>query len=243
MIKRYFVGLITFVCLVSLTFFVSCCDPEGRKSSVLVAPDATEPLEPIVLPTDLYDTSDLTYDISDEEVQELMALELPANWFQQKNPNRHAKYFHAQLVQQFGNIPAVHIVAEHKRKRLLAPGGFITTLDASIDYAKARYVLWPNESNLKSLEGYLKDKLMQETDDSELFAKIYREKLIKQFGDLPEVDIVVAGEKKLMFGGFRLPDDADEYLAFHEALYALFPETLHLLESAREEVQKAKKVG
>ena len=64
---------------------------------------------------------------------------------------------------------------------------------------------------------------MQEIDDPELFAKIFREKLIKQFGDIPEVDIVVEGEKKFKLGGFRLPNDADEYLAYFEALYVLFP--------------------
>ena len=243
MLKRCFSGLTAFVCLLSLSFFIGCGDPEGTESPTIVDTESTEPSEPIVLPDDLYDTSDLTYDISDKEVQELMALELPDDWMQEKNPKRHAKYFHAQLVQQFGNIPAVHIVAEHKRKQLLAPGGFITNLDELINYAKARYVLWPNESTLKSLEGYLKDKLMQETDDPELFAKIFREKLVHQFGDIPEVDIVVEGETKLMFGGFRLPDDADEYLAYHEALYALFPSTLHLLESAREDVRKAKAEG
>ena len=214
MLKRYVGSLTALVCLLSLSFFIGCGDPEGRKSSVSVGPDSPEPLEPIVLPSELYDTSDLTYDISDEEVQELMALELPDNWFQEKNPKRHAKYFHAQLLQQFGNIPAVHIVAEHKRKQLLAPEGFTTTLDVLINYAKAQYVLWPNASNRKSLEGYLKDKLMEETDDPELFAKIFREKLIKQFGDIPEVDIVVEGEKKFKLGGFRLPNDADEYLAY-----------------------------
>ncbi len=240
MLKRYFVGLISLVCLLSLSFFVGCGDPEGTESPTIVDTEPTEPLEPlepIVIPEELYDTSDLTYDISDAEVQELMALELPDHWIHD------AKYFHAQLVQQFGNIPAVHIVAERHRKRLLAPGGFITTLDESINYAKARYVLWPNESTLKSLEGYLKDKLMQETDDPELFAKIFREKLVHQFGYIPEVDIVVKGETKGMFGGFKLPDDADEYLAYHEALHALFPNTLHLLESAREDVRKAKAEG
>ena len=240
MLKRCFSGLTAFVCLLSLSFIVSCGDPEGTESPTIVDTEPTEPLaplEPIVIPEELYDTSDLTYDISDEEVQELMALELPDHWIHDP------KYFHAQLVQQFGNIPAVHIVAERHRKRLLAPGGFIATLDESINYAKARYVLWPNESTLKSLDGYLKDKLMQETDDPELFAKIFREKLVHQFGDIPEVDIVVEGETKGMFGGFKLPDDADEYLAYHEALHALFPETLHLLESAREDVRKAKAEG
>ena len=48
-----------------------------------------------------------------------------------------------------------------------------------------------------------------------------------------------------MFGGFRLPDDADEYVAYHEALYVLFPNAsvLQNLESAREEVRKAKAEG
>ena len=208
MAKRYFLGLITLICLLSLSFFVGCGDPEGTERADLVVNDDdvdTEPLEPIVLPDELYDTSDLTYDISDEEVQELMALELPDNWFQEKNPKRHAKYFHAQLVQQFGNIPAVHIVAEHKRKRLLAPEGFITNVDELINYAKARYVLWPNASNKKYLEGFLKDKLMQETDDPELFAQIYREQLIEQFGNIPEVDILVEGEKNICSAASNSP--------------------------------------
>ena len=243
MLKRYFFGLTFLACLLSLSFIVGCGNTEDGEVSGLVRPESTKSSDVIVIPTELYDTSNLTYDISDEEVQELWQLELPDKWFDTKDPALHAKYFHAQLVQQFGNIPAVHIVAEHKRKRLLAPGGYTTTLDEAVNYAKARYVLWPNESTLKSLEGYLKDKLMHETDDPELYGKIYREKLIKQFGDIPEVDTVVEGEKKLMFGGFRIKDNEDEYLAYHEALHALFPETLHLLESAREEVRKIREEG
>lgn len=242
MMKRFFFGLTFLACLLSLTFFVGCGAPEGTERADLVVnddndDDDTEPFVPIVLPDELYDTSDLTYDISDEEVQELMALEIPDHFFHDP------KYFHAQLLQQFGNIPAVHIVAERHRKRLLKPGGFTATLDEALNYAKARYVLWPNESTKKSLEGYLKDKLMQETDDPELFAQIYKEKLIEQFGNIPEVDIVVEGEKKLMFGGFRIKGNEDEYLAYYEALHTLFPETLHLLERAREEVRKAKAEG
>ena len=241
MLKRCFPGLISLVCLLSLSFFIGCGDPEGTERADLVVnddndDDDTEPFVPIVLPDELYDTSDLTYDISDEEVQELMALEIPDHFFHDP------KYFHAQLLQQFGNIPAVHIVAERHRKRLLKPGGFTATLDEALNYAKARYVLWPNESTKKSLEGYLKTKLMQETDDPELYGKIYKEQLIEQFGNIPEVDIVVEGEKKLMFGGFRIKGNEDEYLAYHEALYVLFPDAwvLRQLERAREEVRKAK---
>ena len=241
MLKRCFLGLTFLACLLSLTFFVGCGAPEGTERADLVVNDDNdkedpEPFEPLVLPEELYDTSDLTYDISDEEVQELMALEVPDHFFHDP------KYFHAQLLQQFGNIPAVHIVAERHRKRLLKPGGFTATLDEALNYAKARYVLWPNESTKKSLEGYLKDKLMHETDDPELYGKIYKEKLIEQFGNIPEVDILVEGEKKYMFGGFKLPDDADIYLAYFETLYVLFPNasTLRDRDRTREEVRKLK---
>jgi hypothetical protein len=219
---------------VGLSIFIGCGDPEDTESA-----------DSIVIPSELYDTSQLTYDISDAEVQELMALDVPTNWSQTEDPELRARYYHAQLLQQFGNIPAVHIVAERKRKQLVASGVYSATLDEQIEFAKARYVLWPNESNRKYLERFLKDKLMQETDDPKLFAKIFREQLIKQFGDIPEVDIVVEGEKKFKFGGFRLPDDADEYLAYHEALHVLFPNesVLHQLERAREEVQKLKAEG
>ena len=142
MLKRCFSGLTVFVCLLSLSFIVSCGDPEGTESPTIVDTEPAEPLEPlepIVIPEELYDTSDLTYDISDEEVQELMALELPDNWMLEKNPERHAKYFHAQLRPTiWEHSSGSHIVAERHRKRLLAPGGFITTLDESINHAKAR---------------------------------------------------------------------------------------------------------
>lgn len=215
MIKRYFVGLITFVCLSSLFFLIGCGDSEDTDS--------------IVIPDELYDTSELTYDISDAEIQELMALDVPANWDQTKDPELRAKYYHADLLQQFGNIPAVHIVAEHERRKAKASGDYVTyTSEEMIDFAKAKHLLWPNKSNQDFLEGLLKSKLRRETDDPELFAKIYREELIEQHGDIPEVEVVVEGETKLWFGGFRFPGDEDEYIAFLEAEYVLWPEALKL---------------
>lgn len=219
MIKRYFVGWITFVYLFSLFFLIGCGDSEDT--------------DPIVIPNELYDTSQLAYDISDAEIQELMALDVPTNWAQTKNRELRAKYYHANLLKQFGNIPAVHIVAERERKRALGP--HTVTPDEMVDYAKARYVLWPNASNKDNLETALKTKLMQETDDPELYAKIYREQLIKQFGDIPEVHTVVESEKKMKFGGIIFPGGEDELITYYEALYVLWPHesTLRHLEKAR----------
>ena len=214
MIKRYFVDVITSVCLFSLFFFIGCGDPEETDT--------------IVIPTELYDTSQLTYDLSDAEIQELMALDVPTNWEQTKDRELRAKYYHADLLKQFGNIPAVHIVAAREREKILTGVIVFTTTDEMVDFEKAQYVLWPTKHNRDKLERSLKRKMMEETDDPELFAKIYREELIEQHGDIPEVEIVVEGETKLWFGGFRFPGDEDEYIAFLEAKYVLWPEDLKL---------------
>ena len=207
---KYNKTLSTFVYLawcVGLSVFLGCGDTEDTDS--------------IVIPDELYDTSDLTYDISDAEIQELMALDIPADWDQTEDPELRAKYYHAHLLKQFGNIPAVHIVAEREQKKASGGGVVISTLDEMIDFAKAQYLLWPNKSNREFLEGFLKTKLRRETDDPDLFAKLYREELIEQHGDVPEVDVVVKGETKLWFEGFRFPGDEDEYITFLEAKYAL----------------------
>ena len=207
----------TFVYLawcVGLSIFIGCGDTEDTNS--------------IVIPDELYDTSELTYDMSDAEIHELMALDVPANWEETEDPELRAKYYHAHLLKQFGNIPAVHIVAARERERALTGVMVFTTTDEMVDFEKARYLLWPTKHNRDNLERSLKIKMRRETDDPELFAKIYREELTEQHGDIPEVDIVVKGETKLWFGGFRFPGDEDEYIAFLEAKYVLWPGALKL---------------
>ena len=83
--------------------------------------------------------------------------------------------------------------------------------------------------------------MRRETDDPELFAKIYREELIEQHEDIREVDVVVKGETKLWFGGFIFPGDEDAYIAFLEAEYVLWPENAKL--KTLEKYQKARADG
>ncbi len=207
-------AFVFFAWCIELSIFIGCGDTEDTDS--------------VVIPSEFYDTSELTYDISDAEIQELMALDVPTNWDQTKDPELRAKYYHAHLLKQFGNIPAVHIVAAREREKILTSVMVFTTTDEMVDFAKAKYVLWPEKHNRDNLERTLKIKLRRETDDPELFAKIYREELIEQHGDIPEVEVVVEGETKLWFGGFRFPGDEDEYIAFLEAKYVLWPEELKL---------------
>ena len=92
-----------------------------------------------MIPDELYDTSELTYDISDAEIQELMALDVPTNWEQTKDPELRAKYYHAHLLKQFGNIPAVHIVAAREREKILTGVIVFATVDEMVDFEKAKY--------------------------------------------------------------------------------------------------------
>lgn len=189
------------VCFVSLSFFVSCGDNEDPEFK-----------DPIVLN---YEISTEIYDL---DVDELLALEIPSNWWTLEDPELRSKYFAAQMLKQHGNTPPAQIIAERERKRAL---GIPLTFDEAMAFAKAQYLLYPNKHNREYLEGFLKRKLRQETDDPKLFARLYRESLIKQHGDIPEVHIVVAYERKL-----RTPNSTfteDEIIAAYEAKYVLWP--------------------
>ncbi len=186
----------------------------------------TEPILSVELPDRYYDTSGVFYEITDAQLKELLNLDFPIDWYEEKDPELKAKYYHAMLIQQFGDIPAVHIEAIFYRLSLLADGKPTgTSIDDLILWAKAHYLLWPNESNRKVLEDTQKQKIWRETDDPELFVKLYTETLIRQHGDIPEVHIVAKGEKKKKFGGWRIATDADKeaYVEYLRAKYVLQP--------------------
>ena len=58
------------------------------------------------------------------------------------------------------------------------------------------------------------------TENPELYIQYLRAQLIKQFGDIPEVHIIVEDERKMLLG---LPQTLDEYIAALEAMYHLWP--------------------
>ncbi|MYB93436.1 hypothetical protein F4054_13910 [Candidatus Poribacteria bacterium] len=77
-------------------------------------------------------------------------------------------------------------------------------------------------------------KLLQE------YAKIFREELIEQFGDVPEIDIIVEVEKKWK-AGKGVP--MDEYVDYAHAIFLLFPNktTLRQFQEAQEDLAEFKK--
>ena len=84
-------------------------------------------------------------------------------------------------------------------------------------------------------------ELWKKINDPKGFERSYRSDLIRQYGDIPEVHIFLAGKKKLMSGSFRFPADEDEFLRFYEAKYVLWPDKIVL--SELQKVRKAKADG
>lgn len=73
----------------------------------------------------------------------------PRDWHKTEDPELHAEYFYAQLLKQFGNIPEVHIVGNHKLNRAK---GIPSTFSQYVTYLEALYHLFPNEKNKQVLD-------------------------------------------------------------------------------------------
>ena len=149
---------------------------------------------------------------------------IPEKWYKTRDPLERNDYFRAVLIKQFGDIPEVHTIADYQQKQIQ---GIPVTLDERIAYREAQVRLWPNERNQEALKDHKKFRELHETDDPEVFAKLLREQLIKQFGDVPEIDTIVKVEKK--FKADEVVSD-DEYLAYLNARFRLFPDASTLRE-------------
>ena len=136
---------------------------------------------------------------------------IPDKWYKTRDPLERNDYFRAVLIKQFGDIPEVHTIVDYQQKRIQ---GLFVTADEYNAYLDARKYLWPNRKTPRKLGA------MHETNDPEEYAKLLREQLIKQFGDVPEIDIIVKVEKKWKAGeGVTW----DEYVDYAHAMFHLFP--------------------
>ncbi len=79
----------------------------------------------------------------------------PKVWFEIADPYERAEARRAQLIKQFGDIPAVHTNVDISLKLQL---GEVITLDEEIALYEATYSLWPHEETLKSLKSAQADK-------------------------------------------------------------------------------------
>ncbi|MDE0686114.1 MAG: hypothetical protein OXI63_24575 [Candidatus Poribacteria bacterium] len=153
---------------------------------------------------------------------------IPDKGYKTGDPLLRNDYSLAGLIKQFGDIPEVHTIAEYQRKRIQ---GLHVTAEAHNAYLDAQKRLWPNRETPQKLG------VLEETSEPEVFAKLFHEQLIEQFGDVPETDIIVKVEKKVK-AGESIP--LDEFVNYAHALFHLFPseQTLRQLQEALAEQEK-----
>ena len=162
------------------------------------------------------------------EPEKIDDIYIPDKWYKTGNPILRNDYFLAVLIKQFGDIPEVHTIAEYQQKRIQ---GLHVSGDEYNAYLDALKRLWPDRETPQKLG------VLEETNDPEVFAKLFREQLIQQFGDVPEVDIIVKVEKKVK-AGESIP--LDEFVDYAHALFQFFPseQTLRQFQGALAEQEK-----
>ncbi len=218
----------SFLFILTAINITSCGEVEQDPKPIVPSID-------IEIPENYYENSDLFYKPTRDQVEELLNLNYPANWYDEENLELHAKYYYAMLLQKYGDRPEVHIEAQFYRIQLLADGKPITiSSHDSMLGDIARYLLWPNASNLSVLQRVKtiaeETDILMNTDDPDVYVEILTKWYIRQYGDIPEVHTVVEGEKKMKFEGFRVHTEVekDDYINYHRALYKLQPTERHL---------------
>lgn len=98
-----------------------------------------------------------------------------------------------------------------------------------------------NENYRKAALSVLRGMWNKSADPRSFEIHHYRSRLVQRYGNIPEVDIFIAGEKKIISGGFRFPDDEDEFLRYYEAKYVLWPNESLLRKLGK--IRKAKADG
>jgi hypothetical protein len=156
-----------------------------------------------------------SWELTDAEVAELLAINPPPDWHETEDPELRNKYYFAQLLKQFGDIPEVrYIIAFH-----LKPKDDIT-VEQAIALSEAVYRLNPNTENLRALrfisslplDGYLppQDEPKNEIEawmekDPEGFIETQRLLFVEKYGDIPEVHTYLNLARKQLLGE-RLTD-------------------------------------
>ena len=221
---------ILFLSLLSLSIFYGCGDTEDADILKPIAETETE--VNILTPPD-----ETWIVLTDEYVAELMELEIPPNFFEEKDPDLREKYHHALILKEFGDIPQVRTVIEHEINRpntghtvTLTPldKESIAYLEREIIYLEAMIFLWPSEGTKEALEHTKRtkrrfsvdmDKLREE--DPELYVEIEREGLIETFGDIPEVHTYTKILLKILQQKLLT---VEEIRDFNEAMDHLWPD-------------------
>lgn len=146
------------------------------------------------------------WELTDIDIAELMAITPPPDWYKTEDPELYNKYYFAQLLKQFGDMPELRYIIAFLRK----PGKNITR-EQAIAYSEAQYRLFPNEKNLDALLEIssfptkpqispYRDGHQWMKEDPEGYMVVAERELLRRYGDIPEVHTYVRLELKRLLG-------------------------------------------
>ena len=223
------------VCLISLSFFLSCGDTEDTEETPdsIFNPFLDEPDEQWLQLKDedwekLKDENWVR--LTDEEVKELMTLDIPQDWGFNTEARVSQKYHHATLFQKFGDIPQVRFIVEFER---MERGGIVTLALAKqiAAHAEATYFITPNAVTRRSLEetrNLLRRVEEQEElrlldqlriEDPKAWVKGMRAVLIERHGDIREVKTIIDFMQKLELELPRTNKECHAYIKAYEVIH------------------------
>ena len=187
--------------------------------------------------------------LTNREVREFMNLEIPKRWvFEEKDEALREKFGIAAFFQKFGDIPQVRYDVEFRRnsRKMAGEDGFIIVTPEFAKYLvadrAATYFLVPTEAHRRLLEDNMKQlkriieqvieqeerRLLEEElraleqlriEDPQAWIKGMRAFLIKEHGDIPEVDTIANFLRKVELNLPRTDEECRSYLTAYDAIY------------------------
>ncbi|MXV75793.1 hypothetical protein F4Z99_16150 [Candidatus Poribacteria bacterium] len=181
--------------------------------------------------------------LTNAEVRKLMRRPIGRWGFQEQPWEEAQKDTHAQLFQEFGDIPQVRYTVEFDR-HYWKEASFTITLTPEIakqfvGYWAANYFLFPTEDHKRLLEDEMKElkttiaaeerRFSEEElrsleqlriEDPQAWIKGMRAFLIQKHGDIPEVDTIANFLRKVELNLPRTDEECRTYLKAYNTLYA-----------------------
>ena len=185
--------------------------------------------------------------LTNAEVRKLMNLEIPKGWVAEtKDEALREKFGTAAFFQKFGDIPQVRYDVEFDRKYWTGKGGPIRVTPEFakhlVGYYAANYFLFPTEAHKRLLEDAIKQlkriieqviaqeerRLLEEEfraleqlriEDPQAWIKGVRAFLIKEHGDIPEVDTIANFLRKVELNLPRTDVECHTYLEAYNTVY------------------------
>jgi hypothetical protein len=187
--------------------------------------------------------------LTNAEVRKFMNLEIPKGWVAEtKDEALREKFRTAAFFQKFGDIPQARYNVEFRRnsRKMAGKDGFIPVTPEFAKYLvadrAANYFLFPTEAHRRLLEDEIKQlkriieqviaqeerRLLEEElraleqlriEDPQTWIKGMRAFLIKEYGDIPEVDTIANFLRKVELNLPRTDEECHTYLKAYNTLY------------------------